>query len=168
MGQLATRPTGGEVKTDANPDYQTNGDENDVDFVQDFNCEYQPSDYDEMYDETSSRRGTSQVPRPTLAVGEPDYRETGPKVKSINARIYKSYATDTSCQEIERSPFLCNCSCFPGGSSGPPCHGSSFFSHRRAGNFYYFYYNYYYYDYYYYYQQKYVLICLLIISRNRI
>ena len=65
MGQLATRPTGGEVKTDANPDYQTNGDENDVDFVQDFNCEYQPSDYDEMYetsDGKSMRRTFTSFP----------------------------------------------------------------------------------------------------------
>ena len=48
MGQLVTRPTGRDVKTNINPDYQTYGDENDVDYVEDFNGEYQASNYDEM------------------------------------------------------------------------------------------------------------------------
>ena len=73
MGQLVTRPTGRGVKTDTNPNYQTYGNANDVDYIQDFNAQYQPSDYDEMYEETSIRRST--LPG------------TGPKVKSIDARI---------------------------------------------------------------------------------
>ena len=58
MGQLVTRPTGRGVKTDTNPNYQTYGNDNDVDYIQDFNGQYQPSDYDEMYEETSSRGST--------------------------------------------------------------------------------------------------------------
>ena len=73
MGQLVTRPTGRGVKTDTNPNYQTYGNENDVDYIQDFNGQYQPSDYDEMYEETSIRRST--LPG------------TGPKVKSIDAGL---------------------------------------------------------------------------------
>ena len=73
MGQLVTRPTGRGVKTDTNPNYQTYGNDNDVDYIQDFNGQYQPSDYDEMYEETSIRRST--LPG------------TGPKVKSIDAGL---------------------------------------------------------------------------------
>ena len=73
MGQLVTRSTGGGVKTDTNPNYQTYGNDNDVDYIQDFNGQYQPSDYDEMYEETSNRGSTLS--------------STGPKVKSIDARI---------------------------------------------------------------------------------
>ena len=73
MGQLVTRPTGRGVKTDTNPNYQTYGNDNDVDYIQDFNGQYQPSDYDEMYEETSIRRST--LP------------STGPKVKSIDAGL---------------------------------------------------------------------------------
>ena len=80
MGQLATRPTGGDVKTDTNPDYQTYGDENDVDFVQDFNGDYQDSTYDEMDEETSSHRGTGQ-----------EVKSNGTSSSFIN------YATGTSC-----------------------------------------------------------------------
>ena len=73
MGQLVTRPTGRGVKTDTNPSYQTYGNDNDVDYIQDFNGQYQPSDYDEMYEETSSLGSTM-----------PD---TGPKVKSIDIYV---------------------------------------------------------------------------------
>ena len=73
MGQLVTRPTGRGVKTDTNPNYQTYGNDNDVDYIQDFNGQYQPSDYDEMYEETSIRRST--LPG------------TGPKVKSIDVYV---------------------------------------------------------------------------------
>ena len=67
MGQLVTRPTGRGVKTDTNPNYQTYGNDNDVDYIQDFNGQYQPSDYEE----TSIRRST--LP------------STGPKVQSTYA-----------------------------------------------------------------------------------
>ena len=50
MGQLNTTPKIKVEKTDINLDYQTYGREGDIDYAVDCNGEYQPSDYDEMYD----------------------------------------------------------------------------------------------------------------------
>ena len=50
MGQLNRTPKIKVEKTDINLDYQTYGREGDIDYAVDYNGEYQPSDYDEMYD----------------------------------------------------------------------------------------------------------------------
>ena len=67
MGQLITRSTGRVEKKDTNPDYQTYGD-GDA-FAIDANGEYQPSDYDEVYDEVEERdgvRGTRRFTPPNV------------------------------------------------------------------------------------------------------
>ena len=60
MGQLYARLSGGIMKKDMNVDYDTYGFEGDRDYAIDNNGEYQPSDYDEMYevDNHMSTRGT--------------------------------------------------------------------------------------------------------------
>ena len=67
MGQLITRLTGGIEKRDINLDYQTYGD-GDA-YATDANGEYQPSDYDEVYDEVEERdgvRGTRRFTPPNV------------------------------------------------------------------------------------------------------
>ena len=55
MGQRNTRLES-KLKPESNPDYQTYGREEDVDYAVDQNFDlYQPSDYDEMYDTTSDK-----------------------------------------------------------------------------------------------------------------
>ena len=56
MGQLNTTPKIKVEKTDINLDYQTYGREGDIDNAVDYNGEYQPSDYDEMYDTIGDNR----------------------------------------------------------------------------------------------------------------
>ena len=60
MGQLYTRLSGGIMKKDINVYYDTYGFEGERDYAIDNNGEYQPSDYDEMYevDNHMSTRGT--------------------------------------------------------------------------------------------------------------
>ena len=57
MGQHNTRHKS--EKSDINPDYQTYARNGEVDYAVDSNGEYQPSDYDEMYD--TSRDNSCKV-----------------------------------------------------------------------------------------------------------
>ena len=50
MGLLNTKPEVRVEKEEANPTYQTYGRRGEVDYAVDYNGDYQPSDYDEMYD----------------------------------------------------------------------------------------------------------------------
>ena len=50
IGQLNTKPEVRVEKEEANPTYQTYGRKGEVDYAIDYNGDYQPSDYDEMYD----------------------------------------------------------------------------------------------------------------------
>ena len=63
MGQLYARLSGGIMKKDINVDYDTYGFEGERDYAIDNNCEYRPSDYDEMYevDNHMSTRGTRRL-----------------------------------------------------------------------------------------------------------
>ena len=66
MGKSKTRPTT-VVKIERNPQYQTYGREGDVDYVVDYNRDnYQPSDYDEMYDTTSDKSNKVRLTVPYL------------------------------------------------------------------------------------------------------
>ena len=66
MGQIVTRlTTGGILKTDINPDYQTYAC-NDGTYAIEGNSEYQPSDYDEV-EETSDRLSVKRSTRPEVS-----------------------------------------------------------------------------------------------------
>ena len=56
MGQANTTRR---EKKDTNPNYQTYGVEGEDDYAVDYNRDYQPSDYDEMYD--TSRENSRKV-----------------------------------------------------------------------------------------------------------
>ena len=55
MGLLSTKPEVRVEKEEANPTYQTYGRRGEVDYAVDYNGDYQPSDYDEMYDTVEGR-----------------------------------------------------------------------------------------------------------------
>ena len=60
MGHLNSKSNKNIIKEDLNPEYQTYGKEGDVDYALDLNNDYQPSDYDEMY-ETSGYNGKPSI-----------------------------------------------------------------------------------------------------------
>ena len=55
MGLLSTKPEVRVEKEEANPTYQTYGRRGEVEYAVDYNGDYQPSDYDEMYDTVEGR-----------------------------------------------------------------------------------------------------------------
>ena len=61
MGLLNTKPEVRVEKEEANPTYQTYGRRGEVDYAVDYNGDYQPSDYDEMYDTVGGRSIQPQV-----------------------------------------------------------------------------------------------------------
>ena len=61
MGLLNTKPEVRVEKEETNPTYQTYGRRGEVDFAVDYNGDYQPSDYDEMYDTVGGRSTRRKV-----------------------------------------------------------------------------------------------------------
>ena len=59
MSQLNARPKRRVEKTDTNPKYRACGRDGEVDYAVDHNQDYQPFDYDEIYD--TSRENSSKV-----------------------------------------------------------------------------------------------------------
>ena len=107
MGQLISslviRLTGGLSKTDVNLEYDTYGFEGDVDYSTDRNEEYQPSDYDEIYDDVMDGtrvRGITPPNRP---------RRTPQKVKTSVLKNQLILLVLASCQQAEGGLLLCVC-----------------------------------------------------------
>ena len=59
MGLLNTKPEVRVEKEEANPTYETYGRKGEVDYIVNYNDDYQSSDYDEMYD--TSRENSCKV-----------------------------------------------------------------------------------------------------------
>ena len=55
MGLLSTKPEVRVEKEEANPTYETYGRKGEVDYIVNYNDDYQSSDYDEMYDTVGGR-----------------------------------------------------------------------------------------------------------------
>ena len=55
MGLLNTKPEVRVEKEEANPTYETYGRKGEVDYIVNYNDDYQSSDYDEMYDTVEGR-----------------------------------------------------------------------------------------------------------------
>ena len=68
MGHLNSKSNKKIIKEDVNQEYQTYGKEGDVDYALDLNNDYQPSDYDEMYEKSGYNGKPSIKVRKTKTV----------------------------------------------------------------------------------------------------